>query len=400
MQQVYHSDGNLLDMSFPLNAGDQIALDDAFQRLLKQNGIANGLPFSLSSALTSSGGSVTPSAVIAALAGQDAGVQSLTITNPNDATTVILDMNFGGAGYLTIRPQGLPDGTGGLDVFGEIFAGGGGLFVNSADPDSGIVGGSFGWTSGQALNEGATGGGSLSTQYISTVSNFEIGYTGSAVAARKFYVEAGTGNVTSVGSIKSTMATASVAGRVANFDATGNPATSSPALANFDKALELGGVASSDIPGNSAMYLGSMTALTQGNVVTVMNNYGAVLGGSEVHCVDFKYNGDILAGGNIELGHLGSAGRVTSFTGNLYLTAPDTLIQYNTGSTDIVNWYTGAGTLKGKLTAAGDMLLAGKLGVGNSAAASVAVGTLVKKIEVFDASGASLGFIPVYSSIT
>jgi hypothetical protein len=39
------------------------------------------------------------------------------------------------------------------------------------------------------------------------------------------------------------------------------------------------------------------------------------------------------------------------------------------------------------------------IGVGNSAAAS-AVGTLVKKVEIFDASGNSLGFVPVYSSIT
>ncbi len=40
------------------------------------------------------------------------------------------------------------------------------------------------------------------------------------------------------------------------------------------------------------------------------------------------------------------------------------------------------------------------LGVGNSAPATVAVGLLAKKIEVFDASGVSLGFIPVYASIT
>lgn len=39
------------------------------------------------------------------------------------------------------------------------------------------------------------------------------------------------------------------------------------------------------------------------------------------------------------------------------------------------------------------------IGVGNSASAS-AVGTLSKKMEVFDASGASLGFVPIYSSIT
>lgn len=39
------------------------------------------------------------------------------------------------------------------------------------------------------------------------------------------------------------------------------------------------------------------------------------------------------------------------------------------------------------------------LGVGNSAVATTP-GTVTRKIEVFDASGASLGFIAVYGSIT
>ena len=47
-----------------------------------------------------------------------------------------------------------------------------------------------------------------------------------------------------------------------------------------------------------------------------------------------------------------------------------------------------------------DLRVSGNLGVGNSVAASVAVGTLVKKVEIFDSSGSSLGYIPVYSSIT
>lgn len=48
-----------------------------------------------------------------------------------------------------------------------------------------------------------------------------------------------------------------------------------------------------------------------------------------------------------------------------------------------------------------DMLLAvAGIGVGNSAAASSSVGSLARKIEVFDASGSSLGFIPVYATIT
>lgn len=39
------------------------------------------------------------------------------------------------------------------------------------------------------------------------------------------------------------------------------------------------------------------------------------------------------------------------------------------------------------------------LGVGNSAAAT-ALGTVTKKMEVFDASGTSLGFVPIYDAIT
>lgn len=42
---------------------------------------------------------------------------------------------------------------------------------------------------------------------------------------------------------------------------------------------------------------------------------------------------------------------------------------------------------------------AASLGVGNSASAST-LGTVTKKIEVFDASGVSLGFVPVYDAIT
>lgn len=38
------------------------------------------------------------------------------------------------------------------------------------------------------------------------------------------------------------------------------------------------------------------------------------------------------------------------------------------------------------------------LGVGNSVAATTP-GAVVRKMEVFDASGASLGFVPIYSSI-
>lgn len=47
----------------------------------------------------------------------------------------------------------------------------------------------------------------------------------------------------------------------------------------------------------------------------------------------------------------------------------------------------------------GGFLDGGKLSVGNAASATTP-GSVVKKIEVFDAAGASLGFVPVYSAIT
>jgi hypothetical protein len=55
----------------------------------------------------------------------------------------------------------------------------------------------------------------------------------------------------------------------------------------------------------------------------------------------------------------------------------------------------GAGlvTVNGKFTAVTG------LGVGNSVAATTP-GTVVKKVEIFNAAGASLGFIPVYDAIT
>jgi len=50
------------------------------------------------------------------------------------------------------------------------------------------------------------------------------------------------------------------------------------------------------------------------------------------------------------------------------------------------------------LHVSGDLRTAGALGIGNSLAAT-SPGNVIKKIEVFDASGVSLGFIPVYDAI-
>ncbi len=47
----------------------------------------------------------------------------------------------------------------------------------------------------------------------------------------------------------------------------------------------------------------------------------------------------------------------------------------------------------------GKLVASAGLGVGNSAAATTP-GTVTKKMEVFDASGVSLGFVPIYNAIT
>lgn len=52
-----------------------------------------------------------------------------------------------------------------------------------------------------------------------------------------------------------------------------------------------------------------------------------------------------------------------------------------------------------RITNGGSMRIAGGFGVGNSAAATLP-GTVVAKVEIFDFSGVSLGFIPVYDTIT
>lgn len=60
------------------------------------------------------------------------------------------------------------------------------------------------------------------------------------------------------------------------------------------------------------------------------------------------------------------------------------------------------GTLKAKTNLAIDAaktLLTGSLGVGNSAAATTP-GSVVKKMEIFDAAGTSLGFVAIYDAIT
>lgn len=68
------------------------------------------------------------------------------------------------------------------------------------------------------------------------------------------------------------------------------------------------------------------------------------------------------------------------------------------GATKILDIATSGLGVTGLLTASGQARVA-SLGVGNSAAATTP-GTVTNKIEVFNASGVSLGFVAVYDAIT
>ncbi|MFN3650087.1 MAG: hypothetical protein ACK47B_10955 [Armatimonadota bacterium] len=57
------------------------------------------------------------------------------------------------------------------------------------------------------------------------------------------------------------------------------------------------------------------------------------------------------------------------------------------------------GTTVFRVFSSGKATATGGIGVGNSAAATT-LGTLTKKMEVFDAAGSSLGFVPIYDAIT
>jgi Head domain of trimeric autotransporter adhesin len=55
--------------------------------------------------------------------------------------------------------------------------------------------------------------------------------------------------------------------------------------------------------------------------------------------------------------------------------------------------------IPGDLSVTGTRFSAQSLGVGNSVAAT-ALGTLSRKMEVFNAAGTSIGFVPIYTTIT
>lgn len=114
----------------------------------------------------------------------------------------------------------------------------------------------------------------------------------------------------------------------------------------------------------------------------------------------------MTATGNINLGsgsllNLGTAGALLKVGG----TGGAPIINAGNGDGIYLRPNGGSGTYQTQFDTAGNAVVTGQvrttggLGVGNSATAST-LGTLTKKMQVFDASGNSLGYIPIYSSIT
>lgn len=98
-----------------------------------------------------------------------------------------------------------------------------------------------------------------------------------------------------------------------------------------------------------------------------------------------------------------SGGGVAVFTGHQNATGEFRFNHVGAGATIVFKM---ASVAKLTIQNNGDVLTGQKLlatsglGVGNSASATVAVGVLSAKMEVFDATGASIGFVPIYASIT
>jgi parallel beta-helix repeat protein len=81
--------------------------------------------------------------------------------------------------------------------------------------------------------------------------------------------------------------------------------------------------------------------------------------------------------------------------------AVDAGVPYQTPSDTVIIQRSGAGSISasGQIRAGGKVIAGGGIGVGNSAPAT-RPGAVVRKIEVFSSTGASLGWIPVYNTIT
>lgn len=166
------------------------------------------------------------------------------------------------------------------------------------------------------------------------------------------------------------------------------------------------------------------TPLSLGNTVTIFSDSGfgfnVKVGSSGIlRAVPYAAWSDGVSSAFFEVGTIGQAGIFATLNGanfarfgicttsgmtisnRTFTTAlPPTAIVMADDSTGAA-LFAGvvAGSNKFLVDNSGNIRAAGNLGVGNSASGTT-LGSVVKKIQIFDASGTSLGYIPVYNSIT
>jgi len=149
-----------------------------------------------------------------------------------------------------------------------------------------------------------------------------------------------------------------------------------------------------DATGTVALDIGSSNIVTVGTVTAGAWNatkIGLAYGGTNADLSGTGGTSQVLqqssSGAAVTVGQLAVADLSTAKTG--------------TGSIVLATAPTFASTITVTTNAlvTGKVLVTGGLGVGNSASATTP-GTVVKKIQVFDALGFSLGYIPVYDAIT
>ena len=115
-------------------------------------------------------------------------------------------------------------------------------------------------------------------------------------------------------------------------------------------------------------------------------------------------SGQELGRGTAKITHTGTGNDANASALSLRLNGAGTaargiFLDATNGTTGKLLNLRNAGDTKIVATSDGKLLATGGLGVGNSAPASAITGVVVRKVEVFDRNGASLGFVPVYSSI-
>ncbi|HEX2103199.1 MAG TPA: hypothetical protein VHF51_06075 [Solirubrobacteraceae bacterium] len=115
-------------------------------------------------------------------------------------------------------------------------------------------------------------------------------------------------------------------------------------------------------------------------------------------------SGQELGRGTAKITHTGTGADVNASALSLNLAGTGTAAQgiflnAPSGTTGKLLNLRNAGVQQIVATADGKLLATGGVGVGNSAPATAITGAVVRKIEVFDKNGASLGFVPVYASI-